>query len=311
MSYRHITEQERYQIYALLKAGNSLSDIGRILERDKSTISREIKRNTGQRGYRPKQAHMKATERASTCRSRVRITTTIWRRVEQQLRQEHSPEQISGRLLQEDIRVSPEWIYQYIYRDKSLGGTLYEHLRCQKKRRKRYGSGYSRRGQILGQVRICERPEIVEAKIRIGDWEGDTLIGKGHKGAIVSLVERRSQRVRLRLVKQKQAAMVRSAMSDCLRVETIHTLTLDNGKEFSEHQLLADEIDADIYFADPYASWQRGLNEQVNGLVRQYLPKSTDFTQLTQWDIKRIENRLNNRPRKTLGFKTPNEVYFN
>jgi IS30 family transposase len=310
MGYRHITEEERYQIYALLKAEIKPAEIARILKRHPSTISREIERNTGLRGYRPKQAHEKATQRASASRTRVRVSVTTWRDVERQLRQEHSPEQISGRLKLEGIQISPEWIYQYVYRDKAQGGTLHKHLRCQKKRRKRYASGYSRRGQIPEQVRISERPEVVSMKSRIGDWEGDTVIGKGHKGAIVSLVERRSQRVRLRLVKQKDAATVRKAIVECLSSETAHTLTLDNGKEFSEHKRLSTVLGTDIYFADPYASWQRGLNEQINGLIRQYLPKSTDFTQLTHWDIKRIENRLNNRPRKTLGFKTPNEVYF-
>jgi IS30 family transposase len=310
MGYRHITEKERYQIYALLKAITKPAEIARILKRHPSTISREVKRNKGLRGYRPKQAHEKATQRASSSRTRVRIALSAWREVECQLQQEHSPEQISGRLKRQGIFVSPEWIYQYIYHDKAQGGTLHEHLRCQKKRRKRYASGYSRRGQIPDQVRISERPEVVSTKSRIGDWEGDTVIGKGHKGAIVSLVERRSQRVRLRLVKQKDAATVRKAIAKCLSLEAAHTLTLDNGKEFSEHKRLSNELGTDIYFADPYASWQRGLNEHINGLIRQYLPKSTDFTQLTHWDIKRIENRLNNRPRKTLGFKTPNEVYF-
>lgn len=313
MNYQHITENERYQICALRKAEHTISDIARLMNRHKSTISRELRRNCGSRAYRPQQANRLAVERRHVASGRARIDSSVWAYVESGLRQDWSPEQISGWLLINALGcVSHERIYQHIYHDKAQGGDLHRHLRCQKLRRKRYGAGYSRRGQLIGRVGIEQRPLYVDRRERIGDWEGDTLIGRHHRGAVVSLVERKSQLTRLALLPDRKADRVKCAIVKCLRplARQVHTLTLDNGKEFAEHQQITRQLQMPIYFADPYAAWQRGLNEQINGLIRQYIPKSADLSTLTWRDIRHIENRLNNRPRKSLGFKTPNEIFF-
>ena len=191
------------------------------------------------------------------------------------------------------------------------GGDLHTHLRCQKKRRKRYNSGRDRRGQIPNKTPISERPTVVEKRARLGDWEGDLVIGHGHSGAIVTVAERRTQAVMIRKVGTKEAEPVRMALTSMLRkVKRVsHTLTLDNGKEFSQHEKLSRELGIETYFADPYASWQRGLNEQINGLIRQYLPKNKRFDDVTDDELAVIERKLNNRPRKRLNFKTPRQAF--
>ena len=309
MKYTQLTQEERYQIYALLKAGHSQTEIAMILNRHKSTISREIQRNTGLRGYRPQQAQRLTDERKAT-KAQPRISDNVWADVIRLLRQDWSPEQISLWLKAEyDITISHEWIYQYILHDKLSGGNLYRHLRCQKQRRKRYGS-YSRRGQLIDRVSIDERPSIVDQRQRIGDWELDTIIGKGHQQAIVSLTERKSRYTLIRKVKRKTAESVSDAIIHLLKPLAHHvkTLTSDNGKEFANHKIIAKALNADFYFAHPYASWQRGLNENTNGLIRQYFPKNRDFTTITQKQINQVMDKLNNRPRKCLGIKTPNQV---
>lgn len=309
MSYNQITQEERYQIYALLKAGNNQTEIAMILSRHKSTISREIRRNTGLRGYRPQQAQRLADQRKDD-KACPRIGYTIWADVVRLIRQEWSPEQVSLWLKAEhNICVSHEWIYHYILHDKLSGGDLYRHLRCQKQRRKRYGS-YNRRGQIIDRISIDERPAVVDARSRFGDWELDTIIGKGHQQAIVSLTERKSRYTLIRKVKRKTAESVSNAIIHLLKPLSHHvkTLTSDNGKEFADHKAIAQALNADFYFAHPYASWERGLNENTNGLIRQYFPKNRDFTTITQKQINHVMDKLNNRPRKCLGIKTPNQV---
>ena len=332
-SYTQLTPEKRYQIYAYLKAGWSQSAMARELSVHKSTISRELKRNRGQRGYRPVQAQQRATARAqqrATARaqeraSRPRISATTWQVVRQKLGEQWSPEQISGRLRRQSSqssqscgRVSHERIYQYIYADKKAGGTLHRHLRSQKKRRKRYGSGRSRRGQIAGRVCISQRPAIVERRERVGDWEGDTIVGKGHQQAMVSLVERVSRYTLLQKVARKTATAVAGAMKEQLQplAHKVETVTLDNGREFAAHQEVAQAVAAQTYFAHPYSSWERdsswerGLNENTNGLVRQYCPKKTDFAPLSQQQVQKIADQLNHRPRKVLDYRTPYEVFF-
>lgn len=309
--YTQLTQEQRYQIHALMKAEVNQNEIAVIVGVHKSTISREPRRNHGLRGYRPKQAHRFAMARRQS-KNWPRIGDDVWARVEHLLREEWSPEQISLWLEAERaIRISHEWIYQYVLQDKSKGGDLYRHLRCQKQRRKRYG-GYSRRGQLINRVGIDERPAIVESRTRIGDWELDTLIGKGHKQALVSLTERKSRLTLIRKVERKTADSVSRAIIHLLKPIThrVHTLTSDNGKEFAKHETIADKLKARFYFAHPYASWERGLNENTNGLIRQYFPKNHDFTTITQKEINRVMDKLNNRPRKCLGIKTPNQVFF-
>jgi IS30 family transposase len=310
--YTQLTQEERYQIYILKKAGYCQTAIGKLLERDKSTISRELRRNRGLKGYRPQKAHNLALARRYG-KAQPRIGHRVWQLVEVLIRDEWSPEQVVGRVeMEQGVSISHEWIYQYVYADKHSGGDLYRYLRCQKPRRKRYGS-YDRRGCIPNQVSIDERPAIVDARRRFGDWEGDTVIGKGHQGALVTLVERKSLYTVIRSVLHKTAEAVRHAVVDGLMpyIDWVHTITYDNGREFADHKGMASDLDARIYFAHPYASWERGLNENTNGLIRQYFPKHRDLTTVTQQEIEQAMDKLNHRPRKSLGFRTPYEVFFN
>lgn len=312
-SYQQLTQDQRYQIHAFLKAGFSQSLIACQLRVDPSTISRELKRNRGQRGYRPKQAQYLADSRRQTKDNPTRITPDTWQTVDTLLQQDWSPEQISGTLKQQGkSSVSHEHIYQHIYADKQQGGLLHTHLRCQKKRRKRYGK-YDRRGQLPNRRSIDDRPAIVADKARLGDWEADTIIGKNHQQAIVSLVERQSKLTRLAKVERNTEAAVKQAIIEMLTpfAACVHTITSDNGREFAAHEEIAEALAADFYFAHPYHSWERGLNENTNGLIRQYFPKGSDFTMITDQQVQAVAERLNERPRKTLGYQTPNHVFFN
>ncbi len=311
MSYTQLAQEERYQIYILKKEEYSLTAIAELLGRDKSTISRELRRNRGLKGYRPQQAHNLALGRRYG-KAQPRIDQRIWQLVEALIRDEWSPEQVVGRVqMEQGVSISHERIYQYVYADKRSGGNLYTYLRCQKARRKRYGR-YDRRGCIPNQVSIDERPAIVDSKRRFGDWEGDTVIGKGHRGALVTLVERKSLYTVIRSVTHKTAEAVRNAVVDGLTpyIDWVQTITYDNGREFADHTGMARDLDARIYFAHPYASWERGLNENTNGLIRQYFPKQRDLRTVTQRETEQAMDKLNHRPRKSLGFRTPYEVFF-
>ena len=312
MSYTHLSQEERYQIYAFLKAEKTICEIAEELNRETSTISREIARNAGGRGYRPKQAHEMATKRKAEAPKAIKMTPVIVGTIEAMIKKEWSPEQVSGRLLKEEgISISHETIYKHLLTDKEMGGDLYKHLRCQKLRKKRYGSNpSSNRGQIKDRVSIDDRPEVVDKKERVGDWEGDTIIGKNHKGAIVTLVDRKSKKTLMAKVDTKDSKSVAKAINRLLRNETVHTLTLDNGKEFSRHKDISSSINGDVYFAHPYSSWERGLNENTNGLIRQYFKKGSSFEKITTTEIRRVMEKLNNRPRKALDFFTPSEVYL-
>jgi IS30 family transposase len=311
MNYTQLTREQRYQIYALMKAAHNQSQIAAIVGCHKSTISRELRRNRGHKGYRPLQAQAQARSRRYGSHP-PRIAWRTWSLVELLLRQQWSPEQIAGRLkLEQQAPLSHERIYLYIYADKQRGGTLFRHLRSQKKQRKRYG-GHARRGQIPNRISIEQRPAIVASKSRLGDWEADTIIGARHRGAILSCTERMSKLTLLRKLETKGALEVKrnciELLSPC--AEQVHTITVDNGKEFCEHKAIAHALQTRIYFAHPYASWERGLNENTNGLIRQYFPKKSDFAKISHEEVQHVAARLNNRPRKTLGFRTPNEVFF-
>lgn len=311
--YTQLTQEQRYQIYAFFKAGFSKTHIASEIEVHKSTISREMERNRGKKGYRPKQAHFLAVERSKNANKFVKMTPEVINLIEGFLHQDFSPEQISGYLARKhNIQISHETIYQNVFADKARGGNLYRHLRqWHKKRKKRYGS-YDRRGQIKGRVSIDERPPIVDARKRIGDWEIDTIIGKKHKGALLSIVERKSKFILIRKLPKKQADLVAQATVDLLNPyeEKVFTITADNGQEFAHHKDIKEQLKADVYFAHPYHAWERGLSENTNGLIRQYFPKGTDFQTITDKHVEMAMNSLNNRPRKTLGYKSPNEVFF-
>jgi Transposase and inactivated derivatives, IS30 family len=233
--------------------------------------------------------------------------------IEEKLRLQWSPEQISGwcKIHHNGQTVSHETIYKHVWENKRGGGSLYRHLRHHGKKYNKRGGGKAGRGCIPGRVDIAERPAIVEEKTRLGDWELDTIIGREHKGTIVSMVERHSKLTRLAKVTRKTALEVKKALIHRLGdiADCVHTLTADNGKEFAGHLEIATKLGASMYFARPYHSWERGLNEHTNGLVRQYLPKHKRLDDVTYEALEEIENLLNNRPRKVLQFRTPIEVF--
>ena len=309
-AYHRLTEEQRIEIYALKKAGFSQSAIAAGIGVHKSTISREMRRNKGLRGYRPQQAHRLARMRRVLI-PRARISQSSWRRIEGLIRQDWSPEQVSGYLTVNGLpSVSPEWIYHYIYAEKRTGGTLHKHLRCQKQCRKRRGS-VERRGQIKGRVCISQRPDIVEERSRVGDWEVDTVIGKQGGAVLVTLAERKSRFSVVVKADNKTAKAVSAAITDAMKplAKRVHTLTYDNGKEFAFHQQVSETLSAKGFFAHPYRSWERGLNENTNGLIRQYTPKGKEIGLMSNDQVQNIMDSLNSRPRKCLGFKTPNQVF--
>ncbi|PIW38373.1 MAG: IS30 family transposase [Hydrogenophilales bacterium CG_4_8_14_3_um_filter_62_83] len=311
--YKQLTSELRYQIYGLKQAGLNQTEIAKKIGVDKGTISREFKRNEGKRGWRPKQAQSFRDERRQACTNGKCFSSDEWAEVERLIREDLSPEQAANRLALEGcLQISHEIIYQHIYADKRNGGELHQHLRSQKPRRKRYASGQERRGTIKNRVSIDERPEIVAEKTRMGDWEGDTVIGKNHKGGLVTLAERKSRYVLAGHIRSKHAAGVTAVTTRLLtpHKDKCHTITFDNGKEFAEHEKMAAELKADIYFANPYHSWERGLNENSNGLLRQYFPKGMELTDITEEQVQEAVERINHRPRKALGFRTPHEVFF-
>jgi len=315
--YKQLTEEDRIEIYAMKQAGNGQNIIAAVLGVHPSTISRELARNTGLRGYRPKQAQQKTLHRKFTARKAVKMTQDTIDYIENKLREEHSPEQIAERMKLDlgwhGPTVSHERIYQHVWQDKARNGMLYKHLRIggTKQRRKRRNSR-DMRGTIKNRVGIQERPKIVERKIRIGDWEGDTIVGKNHQGALVTLVDRKSKLTLIGKVDRYTAEAVEKTIVSLMELlpRRNYTLTVDNGKEFASHESVADALQIKVYFADPYSAWQRGLNENTNGLIRQYVPKGSDVRTLTDEQIQHIMNRLNNRPRKTLSYLTPNEVFY-
>jgi IS30 family transposase len=312
--YRQLTYGQRCQIYALKKRGFSNRQIAADLGVSHTTVGRELGRNSGRRGYRCKQAEEKSqSRRHATAGKHRKMTPTLIRCIEEKLSIQWSPEQITCWLaLRGGVTVSHETVYQYIWNDKRDGGALWKNLRRRARRyQKRGNDGKTSRGRIPGRIDIDLRPAIVERRSRIGDWEADTIIGANSKGAIVSLVERKSRKTRLVKVERKTAKAVKTALVNALRPHknNVLTITCDNGKEFTLHQKIGKSLHADTFFAKPYHSWERGTNENTNGLVRQYFPKKMDFAMVTQADVRRVERTLNNRPRKCLDYKTPNQVF--
>lgn len=312
MTYHHLTIDERSQIYALVSIGHKQTEIASHLKVHPSTISRELKRNAGLKGYRIKQAQEKAsTRRAQASSTPKRMTKEMIEIIESKLCEEWSPEQIAGVLKAQKKLISHECIYQHVWANKKAGGSLYKHLRHRGKKYNHRSSGKAGRGVIPNRIDINQRPAIVDKKIRLGDWEADTIIGAQHKGAILSLVDRKSKFTLLVNLASKTAEEVLRGIKIAFNKiprKIIKTITFDNGKEFSWHEKIADILKAKCYFATPYHSWERGLNEHTNGLVRQYYPKGTDFSNLNDEETQWIEDKLNNRPRKVLNFRTPREV---
>lgn len=313
MSYKQLTENERYQIYAMKKAGHSQKEIAIVLVRSPSTISRELRRNQGLRGYRPAQAQRLSASRRQEAHKAFKVTDEVKVWIEKLIRQELSPQQVVDYLRRyRRLSLHHETVYQIIYRDKATGGDLYRYMRiASKPYRKRYGH-YDRRGKIKNRVDIDQRPAVIERRNRIGDWEGDTVIGKGRKGALLTLVERKTlYTVIVRLTGKRADLLTKAAVEGMKHLkQKVKTITFDNGLEFSHHEEIGKGLNADIYFAHPYASWERGTNENTNGLIRQYFPKGTDFSQVTDEQVQWVMDRLNNRPRATRGGRSPNELFM-
>ena len=243
MNYTHLTREERYQIHALQLQGVSIAAIAKQLGRHRSTIERELRRNASEQRYEPGQAHAQAKARLSGPSNARTIADEIWLLAEHYLRLGLSPEQVSGRLrLEKRPSISKESLYLRVYKDKAAGGDLAAHLRCQKSRRKRYGSGQERRGALRNCVRIDQRPKVVDKRNRVADWEGDTVIGRGHQGVLVTLVERKSRYTLAAPLPRRTSEQVSRAMIELLGPHKARckTITLDNGKEFADHQFMAN-----------------------------------------------------------------------
>jgi IS30 family transposase len=306
----HFTFQERQVLYRLNKAKRPKTEMAATLGRNRSTIYRELNRNAGGRGYRPKQAQRKADERRLACRRESKMSDPKLRKyVTRKLEKKWSPDQISGRVPKEFPRhpvrrVSHQTIYNWLAAEAP---ELRIHLRRGRRR-----SHPETRGRIPNCVSIEGRPKSVDAKRRYGDWEGDTVVSPGRRSGLVTMVERKSQYLRVRRTTSlKSPPTMRTAcrgLSD-LPERLRRTMTFDNGKEFAQHRLLTDRLGLCVYFAKPYASWQRGLNENTNGLLRQFFPKGTDFARISRRQVARVESLINERPRKSLGYHTPSEVF--
>ena len=312
--HKHLTQDERWHIFMLNGSGNSLRSIARSINRDPSVISRELKRNSTDRFYRPMRAHDQYCMRKIKAASAPRVMTIeLQVIVRSKLELAWSPEQISGRLKADGIAsVSHESIYKMIWKAKKNGDELYKFLRHSGKKYNKRSGKNSGRGLIPHRVDIELRDKIVEAKSRIGDWEADTVIGANHKGAIVTLVDRMSKFSLFTLVPDKTKESVTQAIEKSLQgmKQNVQTITFDNGKEFAGHQELSKSLKTLCFFAKPYHSWERGLNENTNGLLRQFVPKKSNFEQFSQEDIDFAQNSLNNRPRKVLDYRTPAEIFF-
>lgn len=317
MSYTHLTAFERGQIQAFLQEGKPVRQIAKHLSRHPSSVSREIRRNGAKGKYLAQRAEQRYRERRKECRPARKIDyRPLWDFVHRKLTLFWSPETISGHLCRHyaphpKMRISHEALYQALYRDERLS-PLIGYLRQSRPKRRKRGQGKSSRLSIPNRVSIAQRPEEVASRARFGDWEGDLVLGKNQQGAILSLTERKSRMLLARKVQSKQSEQVVAAAIEALEdlpANWAHTITFDNGTEFYHHGRITEELGLDIYFADPYAAYQRGTNENTNGLLRQYLPKNTSFEHLTQKQLDTIVNELNNRPRKILGYRSPYEVF--
>jgi IS30 family transposase len=313
--YRQITAEERYALSLLRQHGWSAAAIAGALGRHRSTIGREMRRNGTPRDgcYRPQLADWYARGRRSRSRRNRRFSAHEWDRIQALLREDWSPEQIAGRLRADrELAISHETIYRYIWADKHAGGILYQHLRgARKQRRKRYGR-YDSRGRLAGKRAITERPASVATRHELGHWEGDTMLGASQAGpCVLSLVERKTGYLLLGPLRRRTSAFVNHRARQLIagQPHPVRTITVDNGTEFHEYAQLERATGTAFYFATPHHAWERGTNENTNGLVRQYLPKRQSMAHLTQHECNRIATKLNRRPRKRLGFRTPEECY--
>lgn len=310
----HITITQRYEIAAFRSQGFSITKIGEEIGKDKSVISRELKRNSDLRNkvYKADLAHAKASVRHKEKPKKIYFTSEVKALVVTLLEEDFSPEQIVGHCSVKNLKcVSAERIYQFIWRDKKAGGKYYKHLRSKGKRYAKRGALKGSRGIIKDRIGIESRPLIVDEKQRIGDLEVDLVIGKNHKGALLTINDRATGVLKMAKIESKEANEIAAKMIELLSdwIPLLQTITSDNGKEFANHKSVAEKLAIDYFFANPYCSWERGANENLNGLVRQYFPKKYDFDLITPEEVLRVTDKLNNRPRKRYGFKSPLEIF--
>ena len=304
---KHLTFEERRLLDSLKRKGTSNPEIAELMGRDRSTIHRELKRNTGQRGYRPQQAQRLADERREARRRPHKMDDPDMQRyVQDRLEKLWSPEQIAGRVPCDFPRAPGRWLSRQ---------TIYDWIDDRRPRwqslLRRQGRPPETRGKLVDCVRIAGRPDVINRRRRYGDWEGDTIVGKRRRSALVTMVERKSGYVRIGRVDGMKSDLTMRAAKRRLKdlpPSLRRSMTFDNGKEFAEHQRLTRALGLEVYFADPYASWQRGANENMNGLLRQFFPKGTDFTRISHQEVARVEQLLNERPRKRFGYRTPDEI---
>jgi len=310
----HLTYEQRYAISVMLKAKYRQKQIAEAMDKDKSVVSREIARNCDKRNgnYDADLAEGKYEKRRDSKPKKVYFTAEIQEMVEDKLAKKYSPDQIVGVAKKQGVAcVSHERIYQHIWKDKRTKGNLYDHLRTKGKRDRKRGAAKDSRGIIPDRVDISQRPKVVDDRERAGDLEIDTIIGKNHQGAILTVNDRASGLLKMKKLEGKSAQQLAMATIELLEdmKPFLNTITADNGREFAAHQSISKALEIDFYFARPYHSWERGANENLNGLIRQYIPKQTDFSTITDEYIKFVENELNNRPRKRHDFQTPNQIF--
>ncbi len=321
MSYVHLKLEERYVIAHLKMHGLSIREIGRRLKRSASTIVRELKRNKGefQEIYWYEEAQQWARQRRSKSRRPTKKTNEqLYKYVSCGLKMGWSPQLISGRLRREyprnyNMDISTETIYRWVYRDALDGGELYKLLPRHHRKRKRHRGRLKLRGRIKDRVGIENRPKVVDSRSRYGDWESDTLEGAKGKGGLATHVERKSRYLVVSKLQDKRSSTYTRKTITALSTiadKYLKTMTVDNGKEFSGFKQIEQKVGVKVYFADPYAAWQRGTNENTNGLLRRYFPKGIDFSRVSNYLVTKVVKKLNNRPRKCLDYRTPREVLF-
>ena len=313
MKNKHLTLVQRNQIQVLLQTKTPVKTIAHLVDTDKSTLYREIRRNKLKRPYSAPLAQQLSSERKERFGRSRKLTTAMEKLIEQMLNQEQwSPKQIVGHCRVNDIpMVSFERIYQLIRQDKIQGGVLWLQTRHKLKHRKRPLNG--KQVNIKNKVSIDLRPPIVDTQERCGDWEIDTIIGENQKGAILTITERKTGFLlmeKMEFGKQAQGLAKAAIRMLFAYKNTVHTITSDNGSEFAQHELIAKKLNADFYFAHPYSSWERGLNENTNKLIRQYIIKGSNFDLYDSECIKHIQNKINRRPREKLKFQTPSKIFF-
>ena len=306
--YHRLCAPDRKVIYNMNKAGFGQAEIGRSIGFSQSTVSKELSRNRGQRGYRHKQADGLARARAQEKKARPKVVTgVIQEHVEARLQMKHSPDQISKKLALIGLKVSHESIYQHVLLDRKNGGELWRQLRINGTRRYRRRSKVGRAEKIKGRVDIDQRPSEVDARSRYGDWEADLIQGAAGSGFLLSIYERKSRLGQLYKLDNKESSQVAVALIMLLKDFDVKTVTYDNGLEFAQHDFVNDVVGSESYFCKPYSSWEKGGVENYNGLVRQYFPKGSDFSGITPERLQEVEDEINDRPRNILDYQSPND----